>query len=531
MRPLAIASSVLFASVSASAAAPRDVVVILPPVAAQADEAVALAMQARAAALVQAVGGAEIHAKQILRMSEHEGIARASLGDAEPARRAAMLLGASRGLRGPHHVRGTLSRRAGWLVLEGEALVEGQAPKAFSAPLGVDAAAAVAKGGLALAKAAMPSAEAKLAALPNPPWPPALSDCLAVLERQPLGIEQPTLLEERELEGARAACKKATEVAPASDDAWAGYAFALALWGDDKAAIDALAKVKDGKDVPQYWLARFWLVTRYRSSAEGAEVLREAIAQRPGFLLARGYLGELLHAIRDDRGALEAWQGYAEVVPQSPFALAKVGYAQARLGRTTEAIATTRKALSFYPESRDLQLELGSRYIDAKRWDDAVATLGALAAQPGTKGETLVRLAWAELQRGKADAAEKLLRQALERATGPTEWRTRGRARFDLAAICLGAGRQDCVDQEIDRALREGYEPRPGIDPKLAAAVLRGKDRRKRLAKGADLSVSPGVVEKSPFLLDRGEIQPQKRPKPPENVELLRFGGVRGPRK
>src|SRR5262249_15117512 len=122
--------------------------------------------------------------------------------------------------------------------------------------------------------------------------------CDARLIEQPVGIDNPFVLNDVELKKAIASCETAVKADPAFSAAWAALAFASALAGDDRRAVEALSNVKpDAGHVPNAAVARFWLVSRYQSAEAGVAVLKEAIAKEPGFLLARAYLAELYNAL------------------------------------------------------------------------------------------------------------------------------------------------------------------------------------------------------------------------------------------
>jgi predicted Zn-dependent protease len=361
----------------------------------------------------------------------------------------------------------------------------------------------------------------------------AFARCFAVLVQQPIGIENPTVLLESELASAVKDCRAAVTADPHYLDGWAGLALALAIRGDDAEAVKALAQASAGKGyLPLRWVAQFWLVTRYQSSAAGAGVLREAVAAMPGQQLLRGYLAEHLNAMDDQAGALAAWQAYADLCPANPFVISRLGYTLARLAKAAEGVTRTQEALKLDPTSRSVRLELGGRLVDAGRLPEAVAALQPLAQAPGAPAEAVLRLGFAHLQQKNLDQAEPLFQRALVQASRPSEWRTRGRADLDLAKVALRRGQRDRAVGFILEALREGYKPLnlQRDDPDLTGLAQEAEKKGASAAPAnpsqprADLAFHP--KEASPFAVaSSGEISPDApRPPPPEGFEVFRFG-------
>jgi tetratricopeptide (TPR) repeat protein len=493
-------------------------------------------IQDRATALLDQSGHYSVnHLKEIVRMAEHEGIDVASLTAAEPVSKAAKHLGAQRfGF-------GTLAPAAnGWTFSLGVATDAKSAatPQTIALPKGWSAA--VEAGAHALANAI-----ATLDQVSLPQGTPATKSdeamqaygrCFAVLVKQPIGIENPTVLLEDELNDAIKSCRAATAADPNFVDAAAALSLALAIHGDDAEAVKVLGQLsKQEVYSPLRWVALFWVVTRYQSNQAGASVLREAIRHDPGEQLLRGYLPEHLNAIGEQNAALAAWQEYVELNPYNAFPLARVGYTLERLGRHIEAIAKTRAALKLDPDSLVIKLELASREVDASEFDTALTVLKPLASRPDASSEVFLRLGYAELLSDDYTSAERDLKQSLSKASRPAEWRTRGRADLDLAKLEVRRKRTDAATPYLLEALREGYKPLviSHEDPDLA--VLAEKAQASAAAKPAAtpvgatkpvIDLKPHPREASPFSVDvSGDIEPRKdRPPPPQGFEVLRWG-------
>src|SRR5262249_21621718 len=161
-------------------------------------------------------------------------------------------------------------------------------------------------------------------------------------------------------------------------------------------AVERLAATKEGAGyLPLYWLARYWLVTRYESPKAGGIGLRAALDKHPYMLVARGLLAQHESAIHDDAAALAAWRDYQKELPKSAFVRGGISHSLARLGKHAEAIAEAKGAVADAPDDHEAKLELGSRYIDAGKYPSAVAVLKPLAETPKARAEVMLRLGWA----------------------------------------------------------------------------------------------------------------------------------------
>jgi tetratricopeptide (TPR) repeat protein len=510
----------LLVALWASLASAQPVVAVAPPSADTPALAEAgLLMQAQVSTYLQGNGYHELHAKQILRALELHGLDLRALADAKVAERARSLLGA------PLFVYAQMTAKS--IVVRG--LGDAGAIAAEETPLPPSLAAMVDAGALAMARfvaraakreppkklGATTASEAALA---------AYGSCYAVLIRQPISVDSPAVLSAPELIRAVKACRASLAADPNYDAARAALGLALAIAGEDGEAVKALVAVHaDREYLPLYWLGRYWLVTRYQSPENGVMALQQALKQHPGLLLVRGYLADHLMVTGRSADALEVWRAYSAELPKNAYLRGRISAALARLGRNDEAIAAAKEALAIDRTDRDAVLELGSRQLDAGKRDEAIATLQA-AADGNSRAELLLRLGWAYFENGDLVRAEQLLHRAEEKATLPSEWRTRARARADLARIADARHDPAAVEANMRRALDEGAGP-----------YLRGqRDRRlQELVTAVEksprmLAFKPRIVpptEVSPFHLDpAGEVDLHGHPKsPPSQFDLLRF--------
>src|SRR5262249_11105420 len=110
--------------------------------------------------------------------------------------------------------------------------------------------------------------------------------------------------------------------------------------------------------------------------------------------------------------------------------------------------------------------------------------------------------------KGNLDRAEELLKRALELAKAPSEWRTRGRSRYDLALLYHIRDRPTQAQAILVESLREGFRPH-----KLARgdadmeAILELAEKQWKSGGKVDLSIPKGPQTVSLFALDGvGEI-------------------------
>jgi tetratricopeptide (TPR) repeat protein len=501
-RLFAFAWVVLAATVQAAGLQP--VAVLLPVSVGEVPDGLPLVIQERANAQLLQGKVAAFHARQIAAMASRHAMNLEQFAEPIAARSAAERLGAE------VFVYSKLTALKDGYQLELSASQVGT-PKTSTKTVKLPAgeAAAVSQAATELANAALAVTGKKPAkpSLGELPADAAMKDyaaCARLLNRQPIGIENPAVLNQAELTAAAEACRKATKASPKFVEAWAGLSLAAAIASNDEVALPSLKSARAlaaAHHVPNLALARFWLVTRYRSGEAGEAVLKEALEKEPGFLLGRGYLGELYNTLDRHADAARVWQDYAAVTPGNPFVISRLAYTLARLGKQTDAVAYAVKALAFDPASLDLNLELASRYLDAGQAEKAIATLEPLAAAKDARAEVVLRLGYAQLVKGNLDAAEKLSRRAIASATDPADWRTRARAKLNLASVLLKQKKTDEAKQSVRDAVKDGLHLKDSPATKeLLALFPAGELAKLEVAKpneASSLPIAQGEVDPS----------------------------------
>lgn len=500
---------------SAAVAGPRvPVVAWLPPGGSEDLKPLALLIEARASELVEATGGVnELHLKQAMRSSADEGLGTSS----EDRERLRSVLGADRALGFSLENAGTLE----WVLFEA-----GKKPTKGTAKLGSTWNEAIDKGSQAIAQALLGRAPKKIAVQPastNDEALKALGRCYAVVLKQPLSVDTPSLLEVSELEGAVVDCQKAQKADPSLLFATASLALAQAIVGSDADAVKSLTQLGEHADSLEVaTLARFWLLTRYQSNEAGIAFLKDVVKKHPTELIARSYLAETLLAINANAEAEAVWKAYVALAPSSGWALGRWSKAQARQGHTDEALATAKKALDASPASLEARLEYASRLIDANQASAAVEQLKPLSEAKTPHGEHLLRLGWAYWVLGNIDLAASNFQRALDVAVNPGDFRTRGRAFYDLALVEAKRGRTDAARVSLRASMQTGFKLRT-VDPLLAEVARELEHNDSVIDAGRTKTIVPR--EASLFPVDPfGEIEPlAKKPPPPEGLVLYRF--------
>ena len=298
--------------------------------------------------------------------------------------------------------------------------------------------------------------------------------CHRVVIRQPIGILDPVVIDTKSIDQAIQRCLAALKADPNFADAKAALALAYALNGNQQQAERYLAQVKGSAVfLPLYWLGKFWILSRHYDIDLALRALDESIEKNPGFLLARGYLGESQIALGRYQEAIDTFKAYVATAPRQSFAMGRLGYAASKMGKLDESLEWTKKGLAITPSDPELLLELSSRFVDAKRFEDAATVLRRVISEGHARGEVHLRLGFALLKLKDYRAAELESQQAIEIAKAPAEWRTRGRARYNLAKLWVESGNLDNAMRQLRMAVEEGFKDRKAFetDPDMKPLV------------------------------------------------------------
>lgn len=477
-------SLLLLALVPAVAlAAPRQNVVAVLPVHTSPELArLGLLVEARANALLLSSDKVTVlDMKQVLAMAGQEGFEPASLADEATADKARALLGADVVVT---------------VELSGDALHgtvrDGKKPVPFDAklPAGWSGGLTGASDAIARAVLGADALPADARAQPESKSDAALKSlgaCWETALRQPLGIDAPVGLSQKELDAAVSACRAALKADPGLRFAGATLALMLAI-GREDAEAEKLLGAKDATDdaalVP-WALARFWLATRHQSNDAAAKFLAAVLEKHPGALMLRSFEAGTLSAMNEHARAAATWNEYLALSPASAFANGRLSRSLARQGQHDKALAAAKKGLSLAPDSREARLVLAARQQDAGKLNDARKTLEPLVSGANPPAEPLLQLGLAYLAANDLKSAAPLFQSAADRAQGPRAGRTKGRALLNLALVEAKRNRADAAKAAYAKSVETGYVS-PVLEPELAALV-KGVD-----AKPGEAAVTPG---------------------------------------
>ncbi|MEM6532029.1 MAG: tetratricopeptide repeat protein [Myxococcota bacterium] len=308
-------------------------------------------------------------------------------------------------------------------------------------------------------------------------------EILSYQSMSPRSAQNGSVLTAVQLNAARKHFEDAIAIDEDYGEAYAGLGMVEILQGQHALARKHLEQCTAvwGEHQPTAVLATYYMRLRQERLADAAQVLENAVGQHPGFLHARGYLGELYLQTAEHEKAIAAYGEYIAVAPLQPWALAQRGYARSKAGDTAGAIADTIQAVDLLPQSPMLLIELASRYIDAGKLIGAEDALQhALELHP-EEGRVYVRLCYVYLLQRKDETAVPLCEKALTLTEGPDRARDRAYAHLNLGQALGRGGRVDAALGHLEQAKALGVTRWSGLETDPALSVLRNTKRYRRL--------------------------------------------------
>ncbi|MFH1809043.1 MAG: tetratricopeptide repeat protein [Pseudomonadota bacterium] len=242
-------------------------------------------------------------------------------------------------------------------------------------------------------------------------------------------------------------------------------------------------------------LGLFWVRYQRGKKDEAVAGLQAAVAKRPGYLHARGVLGQALSELGRHDEARKVWEEYLALSPAQPWALAQLGYTLARLGDIDGAIARSNQAIALVPDDAALYIERASREIDGKRWEQAEASLRKALELDPKLAVTYLRLGFVYLETKQEALAGAMFKKALAEADLESEQRVRGIACFDLAKVEARAKKVDAALTYLDQAINEGFTKLKLLDSDDDLAALRSTPRYKALQARLQQKLAAPVEE------------------------------------
>ncbi len=277
----------------------------------------------------------------------------------------------------------------------------------------------------------------------------------------------PSALTPEVLARAKTLLNKAIAAEPKLTVAYAGAAVVAMLENDPGLTAAKLAAVADD---PYGALAASFVYMRRGNFEQAIRTLQAAIRAHPGFLHARGTLGQLYNHFGRFREARATFEAYAKVAPHQPWVLAQVGYTLAKQKKLKEAVAITQRALALAPDSPALLTELASRHIDAGELDKAATALERVLAKDPNNARAQVRLGYVHLQNNADRKAVSITEEALPHLDSTRQRRELAYAHLNLARAWGRLGQYDVALEQLAAAKAAGLRDCGEIegDPRLA---------------------------------------------------------------
>ncbi len=266
-------------------------------------------------------------------------------------------------------------------------------------------------------------------------------------------------------------------------EAWAALGIAQSLGGDNKMAWRSLGKATalGFGHHPTAILGASFVRMREGNYDAAASILTKAIDRHPGFLHARGYLGELYNHQGRHREALKTFEDYLVRVPAQPWILAQRGYTKSKLRNHNGAIADTIAAVDILPDSPSLLLQLAGRYIDAGKLIGAEDALLHATKKHPEAAPAYVRLGYVYLLQGKDEMVVPITERALRTANFGTRRRDRVYAHLNLVRAYGRLGRIDQAIEHLGKAKELGIVSLDELDVDEKLKALHRDPRYKKL--------------------------------------------------
>lgn len=285
------------------------------------------------------------------------------------------------------------------------------------------------------------------------------------------------------LEKAEVEARTAAALDPDFGEAWAALGIAQALHGETPDAWRAFGKATalGFGHHPSAIAGAAFVRMRQGKLDDAAKILHSAISRRPGFLIARGYLGELYTKLGQYQEALAVYDDYAAIAPHQPWVLAQRGYVKSKLGDHVGAVADSKAAVEVVPDSPSFLIQLASRYIDAGRLVGAEDALRQAIAIFPDETRAHVRLGYVYLLQGKDEQAITASEKALVLSKARARERDKAYAHLNLARAYGHRGELERALNHLDAARAAGLPSLAEIEKDKKLATMREDPRYKRL--------------------------------------------------
>lgn len=173
---------------------------------------------------------------------------------------------------------------------------------------------------------------------------------------------------------------------------------------------------KVAPEEPRVWNALGLTYMEVEEYKKAEEAFNKALEADPNFSEAKMNLGVLYFKMKDYRRAIEFLKKAIsdETFDKKHLAFYHLAKVYKEIGDKKSYVEYLRKATAYNPLFLEAQLELGSAYMDEKRYDEAERLYGSLISNNFKLPEIFLSLAKLYYETGRFDKAKEMVKVVLE---------------------------------------------------------------------------------------------------------------------
>jgi tetratricopeptide (TPR) repeat protein len=173
---------------------------------------------------------------------------------------------------------------------------------------------------------------------------------------------------------------------------------------------------KVAPEEPKVWNALGITYMEVEEYKKAEEAFRMALVANPEFSEAKMNLGILFFKTKDYKGAIKNLEEAIadETFDKKHMAFYHLAKVYKELGDREKYLEYLRKATAYNPMFIDAQLELGSAYMDLKKYDEAEELFKSLISNNFTMPNVYLSLAKVYYETGRLEKAKEAIRMVLE---------------------------------------------------------------------------------------------------------------------
>jgi tetratricopeptide (TPR) repeat protein len=167
---------------------------------------------------------------------------------------------------------------------------------------------------------------------------------------------------------------------------------------------------------PKIWNALGITYMEVEEYKKAEEAFRKALVADPEFSEAKMNLGILFFKTKDYKGAIKNLEEAIadETFDKKHIAFYHLAKVYKEMGNRNKYLEYLRKATAYNPLFIDAQLELGSAYMDLKKYDEAEELFKSLISNNFTMPNVYLSLAKVYYETGRLEKAKEAIRMVLE---------------------------------------------------------------------------------------------------------------------